>query len=163
MPNTVPAHRSALRYVLLLAFILRLPGKPCCYNRPMKKQSGKIIIPSGVNVWPHEYQTAQSLADAGYVVEFIRKSDLPRERSADAFLDGEKHEFKAPKSAKLSAVEDNLKKASRQASNIVFDSRRMKRVPDKAIERELITQLEKSRVITRIVFINRHGIVIEIR
>jgi hypothetical protein len=128
----------------------------------MENQEGKIVIPSGVNIWPHEFATAKALAAAGHTVEFIRKSARERERSADAYIDGVKFEMKAPTSSKLSAVQDNLKKASRQSPNIVFDSRRMKRVPDKAIERELSTQLHKSRGIDRILFVNRHGIVVDV-
>ena len=33
--------------------------------------------------------------------------------------------MKAPKSSKLSAVEDNLKKSIKQSAYIIFDSRRM--------------------------------------
>jgi hypothetical protein len=129
----------------------------------MQKPEGKIIIPSGVNVWPHELKTAQALAAIGLTVEFIRKSERERECSADAFIDGVKFEMKAPTSSKLSAVQDNLKKASKQSPNIVFDSRRMKKVPDKAIERELSIQLHKSKAIKRILFVNRHGIVVDVQ
>jgi hypothetical protein len=122
-----------------------------------------IIVPGDVNVWQHEYQTALALARAGLTVEFIRKSNLERETSADVFIDNIKWEMKAPKSSKLSAIEDNLKKALRQSCYIVFDSRRMKRLPDKAIERELSTQLHKSKAIQRILFVNRHGQVIDIK
>ena len=128
----------------------------------MDDKPGKITVPGGANVWPHEYQTAMALARAGYNVEFILKSNVARQTSADAYIEGIKWEMKAPTSAKLSAVEDNLKKASRQSCYIVFDSRRMKRLPDKAIERELRTQLDKSKVIRRILFVNRHGQVIDI-
>ena len=124
--------------------------------------SGKIVIPSGVNIWPHELKTAQALASAGYSIEFIRRSECARERSADVYIDGEKFEMKSPTSSKLSAIQDNLKKASVQASCIVLDSRRMKRIPDKAIERELSVQFSKSKAIKQILFVNRHGIVIEI-
>ena len=136
------------------------PLNPTATIAVMKKSSGKIVIPSGVNIWPHEFATAQALTAAGYNVEFIRKSE--RERSADAYIDGVKFEMKAPTSSKLSAVQDNLKKASKQSTNVAFDSRRMKRVPDKAIERELSVQLHKSRTIQRILFVNRHGDVVEV-
>jgi len=43
----------------------------------MKKEDmiGKIIIPAGVNVWPHEIETAKVLANHGYVVEFRKKKE----------------------------------------------------------------------------------------
>jgi hypothetical protein len=107
--------------------------------------------------------TAQALAKAGYAVEFIRKSERHRERSADVFIDGKKWEFKAPRSGLISAIEDNLKKASRQAQNVVFDSRRMKRIPDNAIKRELTAILLRNKSINHVLFINSHGKVIEIQ
>jgi hypothetical protein len=128
----------------------------------MNKFQGKIIIPRGVDVWPHELKTAQALVAVGHTVEFIKKSNREGEHSADIFLNGSKWEFKAPKSALMDCVERNLKKAVNQSDKIVFDSRRIKRIPDKAIMRELSHQLYKSAGISRIIFVNRHGIVIDI-
>ena len=128
----------------------------------MNKPTGKIIIPSDVNVWPHELKTAQALAVAGFYVEFIRRSTREREHSADVFIDNEKWEIKAPTGSVLKVVERNLKKARWQSGNIVFDSRRMKRVPDAAIARELSKWLHEMKGIDRIKFVNRHGGVIDI-
>jgi hypothetical protein len=60
-------------------------------------------------------------------------------------------------------VQDNLKKASKQSPNIVFDSRRMKKVPDNVILRELTVQLHKSKTVRRILFVSRHGIVVDVQ
>ena len=128
-----------------------------------KNKVGKVIKPGDVNVWPHEEATAKALALAGFNVEFIRKSERKDETSADAYIDGEKWEMKAPRSGKLSAVEDNLKKASRQADKVVFDSRRMKRIPDNAIERELAVKSHVNKSVTRVKFVNRYGKVIDIK
>jgi len=128
----------------------------------MQKSEGKIIIPSGVNVWPHELRTAQTFAALGHTVEFIRKSTREREHSADVFIDKEKWELKAPTGSSLKVVERNLKKARWQSENIAFDSRRMKKVPDEAIARELSKWLHEMKGIKRIKFVNRHGTVVEI-
>lgn len=40
----------------------------------MENKRGKIIIEAGVNVWPHEMSTAKAFAEAGYTVEFMRRS-----------------------------------------------------------------------------------------
>ncbi|MCL1876569.1 hypothetical protein FWF74_00800 [Candidatus Saccharibacteria bacterium] len=127
-----------------------------------KVKVGDVITPGDVNVWPHEAATAKALAAVGHEVRFIKKSERDRETSADAYIDGEKWEMKAPRSSKLSAVEDNLKKATKQSDKIVFDSRRMKLVPDRAIERELTSQFHKSNRISQIRFVNRHGEVVDI-
>jgi hypothetical protein len=129
----------------------------------MSKPAGKTTIPSYVNVWPHELRTAQSLTAIGHNVEFIRKSELDRQRSADAYVDGVRYEFKAPKSDKMDAVERNLKKASRQSCNVVFDSRRMKKIPDVAILRELTSKSHANKSIKRLLFVNRCGIVVVVK
>ena len=103
----------------------------------MKKTRGKIIIAPDLNVWPHEYETARSLAMAGMTVEFIRRSEEYRTTSADVIIDGAAWEIKAPKAINPKAIERNLRKASHQAANIIFDSRRMKGASDGIIEREL--------------------------
>ena len=70
--------------------------------------------------------------------------------------------MKAPKASSIKAVERNLKRGKWQSCRIVFDSRRMKYVPDKAIERELMKRFAEIKEIERIKFINRHGQVIDI-
>ncbi|MCL2438782.1 MAG: hypothetical protein FWC99_06905 [Coriobacteriia bacterium] len=129
----------------------------------MKKQTGQIIIPSGVNVWAHELKTAQALADAGFTVEFIRKSEGDRERSADAYISQVKWEFKAPNGSKLSLVEKNLRRGLKQCDKIIFDSRRVKRIPDDAIERELVKWSMEIKGLGKLKFINRHRKIIDIK
>jgi len=126
-------------------------------------KKGRIIIPDGVNIWPHEHKTAKALIRYGHVVEFIRRSTRLRETSADAYLDGEKWEMKSPTADHIKAIKRNLKDARWQSDKVVFDSRRMKRVPDKAIERELSTQLSGIKEVRRIKFVNRHGEVVDIK
>ena len=122
-----------------------------------------VIIPPDVNVWPHELKTAESLACAGHVVEFVRRSETEHEKTADALVDGEIWEFKAPKSNKLKAVERNLKKGRWQSQNIVFDCRRMKGLPDEVIEREVRSQAHKVGRISRLIYVNKHGQIIDIK
>lgn len=62
----------------------------------MSKPLGKIIIQPDLNIWPHEMRTAEALAKAGYVVEFVRKSEIDYEKTADTRINGEKWEIEAP-------------------------------------------------------------------
>lgn len=55
----------------------------------MKKMVGKITIPGDADVWSHEYETARSLARAGFNVTFIKKSDVDHERTPDLLINGE--------------------------------------------------------------------------
>ena len=128
----------------------------------MTTREGKIIIQAGANVWPHELKTAEALAAAGYSVEFISRSNNRHNKSADVLMDEIIWEMKAPKSDKLHMVEQNLRRALKQPSNVIFDSRRMKGLPDHAIERELRKWAKELRSLKRLLFVNRHAQVIDI-
>lgn len=129
----------------------------------MNKQ-GQIIIHSDINVWPHEFKTAEALAAAGYIVEFIRRSEQPRVTSADVVIGNILWEIKAPKSSNLKAVEKNLRKAVNQSENVIFDSRRMKGIPNYAIKRELeVCAKGRIKKLRRLLFVNNNGQVIDIK
>ena len=100
---------------------------------------------------------------AGYTVEFVRRSEQKRVHSADVLINGELWEFKAPISDKSSAVDKNVRKALHQAKCIVYDSRRMRRIPDTQIELELRKSAEVLHSIRHLVFVNRRAEVIDIK
>lgn len=132
----------------------------------MKKKkvmnAGKIIIPDGVDVWSHELVTAKALVRYGHVVEFLKARDRRGKQTADCLIDGVVWEMKAPRASNIKSVERNLKRGRWQSCRIVFDSRRMKRVPDEAIEREIEKCLSRIDRIERVKFINRHAQVVDI-
>lgn len=130
----------------------------------MTKQKGKIIIQAGANPWPHEIKTAESLAVGGHTVEFIKKSEVDYEHTADVYLDGVLWEMKAPRGSLMKRVEKNIRRGLRQSKNIIFDCRRMKDLPDTAIERELRTCAGgRVKELEHLIFINRNGKVIDIK
>ena len=134
-----------------------------CYYVRMSKKQGQIIIKPGINVWPHEFKTAEALAAAGYTVEFVKRSEEQRRTSADVLIDGVLWEMKAPTADNLKAVERNLKRGRWQSRNIVFDSRRMKGLPDYMIDREVRRQCESLAGICRLLYISKSGAVLDIR
>ena len=127
------------------------------------KKVGKVIKTSGLNVWPHEQIMADILAEAGHTVEFVKPVDKKGNHTPDILLDGKKWEMKSPRASNIKAVERNLKTAKWQSDKIVFASRRMKGIPDKAIERELYCRIKEINKITQIKFINRHRKIIDIK
>jgi len=127
-----------------------------------RKLKGSIIIPAGLQVWEHELKTAEVLAQRGYVVEFVAVSTHYKIKSADVIIDDVLYEIKSPVASKLSAVERNLKRAYHQSVNIIFDSRRMKYLPDKFIQKELVKQFVLTKNIKSILFVNRKQEVIDI-
>ena len=124
--------------------------------------SGRIIISDGVNIWPHELETARTLARYGHVVEFKKKTERYRVSSADVYMDNTMWEFKAPKGNKIDAIERNLRRAKNQSSYIVLDSIRMKKIPDSAIAREIVAKAPHIKGIYKIIFINRRRECIDI-
>ncbi|MDR3137091.1 MAG: hypothetical protein LBU07_06780 [Coriobacteriales bacterium] len=57
----------------------------------------------------------------------------------------------------------NLRRAVKQAGNIVFDSHRVKRIPDSALKRELTKWAQEIKGINKLKFVNRHRVVIDIK
>lgn len=129
----------------------------------MKKRVGTIIIPGDVEVWPHEQRTAAALARAGYDVTFLKKSDNECEKTPDVLIDGEHWEMKAPKASSARAVERNLHRALQQSPRVVFDCRRMKNLPDAAVERELRKRAAELCSLKRLLFVTHRGEVVDIR
>lgn len=129
----------------------------------MAKHQGKIIICSGANVWPHELKTAQAFTAIGKDVEFMRRSEEEHATSADCIIDGLIWEMKTPKSNALRRVERTLRDALKQSRNVIFDSRRMKGIPDHAIERELRKWARELKSLERLMFVCRSGAIIDIK
>ena len=129
---------------------------------PRKSKPGIITIRDNANVWPHEIKSAKTLIKYGYDVEFLPESKRKGEKRADCHLDSVLWEMKAPRGATLDLVERNLRRAAKKSKNVIFDSRRIKKIPDNAIERELLVQLKSIKKINQIKFINRHAKIIDI-
>ena len=96
----------------------------------------KIIIPNGIDIWPHELKTAQALAKSGFTVTFIQSTKIDHNKSPDVLINGLKWEIKSPRTDKLSAIERNLKRATKQSENIIIDSQRMSKLHDITIQRK---------------------------
>ncbi|MBQ3445399.1 hypothetical protein IJG29_01570 [Candidatus Saccharibacteria bacterium] len=129
----------------------------------MAKNIGKIIEPGDANIWPHEKEIAKVLAKNGYNVEFIRKSNREREHSADAFIDGEKWEFKSPNAKHTRTILKNLKEAKWQSDKVILDSRRMKGVPNSAIYREVCNASREIKEIKKLKYISKSSALIDIK
>ena len=119
------------------------------------KRIGEIRIPAGNIIWQHELATAEALAAAGYVVEFLPVSVRKDSRSPDIIMSGEKWEIKSPKIDKLSAIERNLKRATKQSGNIVIDSRRMHKLQNRTVQKFLVQKCKQQKTIKKLLFVNR--------
>lgn len=125
-------------------------------------QERRNPYPAGINVWRHELLTADALATAGYIVEFLPTKDIKNTKSPDVLMNGEKWELKAPKTDKLSAIERNPKRATKQSSNIVIDSHRLRKIRDSTVQAFLLQKLKQQKTIKKLLFVNRKHQVIDI-
>ncbi len=104
----------------------------------------------------------RSLAQAGYVVEFLPTKDIKDTKSPDILMDGEKWELKTPKTDKLSAIERNLKRATKQSGNVVIDSHRLRKIHDSSVQEFLVRKFSQQKTIKKLLFVNRKHQVIDI-
>ena len=116
----------------------------------MASKQGTIKAPSDLNIQTHEMESARALADAGYDVEFAHRIEGYRVTSPDVMIGGVLWEMKAPQAGNRKAIERNLRKASKQSANIIFDSRRMKGISDAEVERELRKYANLIRAVKRL-------------
>lgn len=121
-----------------------------------RKPKGEVLIPADVeSVWKHEITTARTLAKAGYSVKFLPAKNQNAAKSPDILMDGVKWELKSPRTDKISAVERNLKRATKQSGNIVIDSQRLHGLQDRTVQRFLVQKFRQQKTIKRLIFINR--------
>jgi len=126
----------------------------------MKKSERKqgVYIAPGRNPWPHELHTAKILALAGHYVEFLPEGNL---HSPDIYLDGVEFEIKSPETGKVSSLEQSIRTALRQSSNIIIDSSRMK-MHDTRVRWFLIKKFRQQKQIKKMLFITKRGEIIDI-
>ena len=123
-----------------------------------KEENGKIIFEQGRKPWPHEIHTARVLAQHNYTVIFLNenKGNMP-----DILLDGIEFEIKAPKTAKISSLEQVIRKALKQSPNIIIDSFRMK-IRDDASFHFLVKTCRLHKQIKQMIFINKKEEIVDI-
>lgn len=124
----------------------------------MKDKNGCVIIPGGVQPWPHEERVAKILAAEGYKVEFLAKSTI---RTADILLDGVEFEIKSPKTSSANTLEHLLKNGLKQSPNLIIDTSCTKMRDDK-MRNFLITQMRKTKQIKKMLLVTKCGRIIDI-
>ena len=129
----------------------------------MPKRQGNIVAPSHLNIQEHEMATARAIADYGYDVEFVPRTKGNRAKSADFVADGVLWEVKSPRADNRRAIQRRLREAAHQSRDVIFDSRRMKRLSDQQIRAEVEKWAASLRSIRRLLYVNRAGEVIKIK
>ena len=93
--------------------------------RKKNSQTGKIV-PNGVSLEKHEYDTILYLTNLGYDVELVPPSNIPKTKSPDICMRGKFWEIKSPEGKNIRTIEHAFKRAVKQSENIILDLRRNK-------------------------------------
>ena len=117
------------------------------------KRKGKII-PNGVVLREHEYNTVLFLTELGMDVELVPKSNKFGAHTPDIKMSGLFWEMKAPKGEGKYLISNTIQRAVRQSANIIIDLRRTKRHQPKCLV-EIEKEFLKSRSIKRIKVITK--------
>ncbi len=123
-----------------------------------KKPAGIYIAPNRRRPWDHELHAAAILARAGHCIEFLPEGLLP---CADILLDGVEYEIKSPETSKLSSIEQLIRKALKQSSNIIIDGSRCK-IREEKLRNYLIYKCREQRQIKHLIFITKTKKIIDI-
>ena len=127
--------------------------------RRMKK--GKII-PNGVILEKHEYETILLFTEMGIDVELIPKSNTRGVHTPDIKMDGLKWEMKAPLGEGNQLIENTIQRALRQSQNIIVDLRHTKRHQTKCLK-ELKKQFMSKKNVKHLKIIMKSGRTLDLK
>ena len=125
--------------------------------------TGRIVIPSHIDIWPHELETARALAASGRDIEFLRRISGDNVKSADIVMEGVTWEMKAPQTDAIKRLERIVRRASQQSSSVIIDTTRAKKLSDAAIERELRKIAPLNKRLRRLLLVTKSRKVIDIK
>lgn len=125
----------------------------------MIRRQGEIIIPEGVQVWPHELRVARILAKAGHVVEFLPTRSV---KTADVLVDGVEYEIKSPERFNLNTLGHTIRDAIKQSPHIIIDTHRMKKVDYCRMQQFLRKQIYDDGRIKSLLMITKRAEIVDI-
>ena len=112
------------------------------------------IIPDGVSLEKHEYDTVLFLTTLGYKIRLIPPSLAPNTRTPDFEMIGLKWEAKSPKGKSRYTLEHAFQAATKQSENIIFDLRRTS-IPDNKCKTTLSKLMKTSKRAKRLGIITK--------
>ncbi|MCL2280307.1 hypothetical protein FWC31_00245 [Candidatus Saccharibacteria bacterium] len=123
-----------------------------------KNETGKIV-PNGVRIEKHEYETVLFLTEQGFDVELIPPKNS---RSADLIMDGITWEMKCPRGSGERTIEKLFQKALHQSVNLIFDLRKIALHGEKA-RKQTVRQFELRRSVKRLIIITKTGKILDMK
>jgi len=134
-------------------------------KKDKQQNSGKIIIPANHPnpPEPHEVDAAMALAYHYHcTVEFLIPVDDYKRKTADVVMLGVEWELKCPIGASKATIENQFRRASKQAKNIIIDTRRTK-LEYEIIEKRVLFELHKRPSMKKVILIDKCKKVIELQ
>lgn len=119
-----------------------------------RQTPGKLTT-NNVIMETHEYITINTLLSEGNDIELVQKSRTPHSKSPDITMLGKFWEMKAPLGKTSRSIEHALRRATRQAPNIVIDLRRAA-VPEQTSLALLIRLFHELRSIRQLWIIQKN-------
>ena len=125
-----------------------------------KEKHGRFI--ENTKIEKHEKRTCRYLLKFGFNIETINPVNISGTNNPDILISGAIWEIKSPFSYNKQTLKNRMKKASKQASRVIFDLRNIKNGYDKA-EYSLIKLFYGNTRIRRMIIIKKNGKTLDFR
>ena len=110
---------------------------------------------------PREDSTILYLTQFGFDVEIIKPTNTKKVDNPDVLIMGTVWEIKGPKSSNEATIKNRFRKASKQATKIIFDLRGVKYGSDK-VEKQIINLFSGNGRVRRMMIIRKDGTLLDI-
>ena len=133
-------------------------------SKSKKPNHVQVIIPVNHPNPPesHEVDTAMVLArNYQSTVEFILPVDDYKRKSADVAMQNVEWELKCPIGSSQSTIQNLFRRASKQAKNIIIDTRRTK-LEYEIVRNRVLFEMKKRPYVKRVILIDKFEKVVEI-
>lgn len=122
-------------------------------GRTVRTPRGSVTVPRDLNVAPHELATAERMSKLGHNVVFNPIDNSLNAKNPDVTINGMLWEFKSPQgSSERNTINDQFKKARKQADRVVIDLQRLGFDDGIALEQIKRRFYGQKRIIEMIVF-----------
>ena len=125
---------------------------------------GQVIIPASHPNPPVQHEVDAALVLARHfqcTIEFLIPVDDYKRKSADIVMLGVEWEIKCPIGKSKYTIQEQFRRASKQAKNIIIDMRRTK-LEYESIEKSVLFEIKKRPYIKRVILIDKFDKVVHV-
>jgi len=129
-----------------------------------RKNLGKVIIPAKHPNPPEQHEISSAFVLAEHYrcsVEFLLPIDDYKRKTADIRMLGVMWELKCPTGSSQSTIQNQFRRAKKQAKNIVIDVRRTK-LSYEIIEKRVRFEIKNNPRMKKVILINKLNKIVEI-